>query len=156
MRRAGVLCLLGCLLALSHAAVAGEPFIAMDRATARMLADANSHAAPTIVALWSNDCVYCKSNLKLFAEMVAKTPGLRLITVAVEPISDDLGPPLDRLAVPGARYAYGPDAPEALAFSLDPKWRGELPRTLFFDGRGGKSVQSGTVPESQARRALGL
>ena len=35
------------------------------------------------------------------------------------------------------RYAYGDESPEALAHALDPRWRGELPRTYLFDGQGG-------------------
>lgn len=138
------------------AALAGEPFRAVDRESARALTDAKSHSAPTIVALWSSDCVHCKTNLGVFARM-AKTDGrLRLITVAIEPLSPDLAAPLDRLAVPGSRFAYGSDSPEALAFALDPKWHGELPRTLFFDGRGNRTAVSGVVDEAKARQALGL
>ncbi|WP_332674743.1 TlpA family protein disulfide reductase [Aromatoleum sp.] len=131
-------------------------FAILDRAAAEKIANPASHDRPTIVALWSYDCVYCKKNLKLFSEMVRAHPQLRLVTVAVEPAAPRLAEPLDRLAVPGARYAYGDAAPEALAYALDPNWRGELPRTLIFDGRGGKHAVSGVVAEPDARRSLGL
>jgi len=58
--------------------------------------------------------------------------------------------------VPGKRYVYGADSPEAIAFALDPKWRGELPRTLFFDGRGNRMAVSGVVGIASARQSLGL
>ena len=146
-----LLCALAC-----GAALAGEPFRPIDREAARALTDAKAHAAPTIVALWSSDCVHCKTNLGLFARMAKAEGRLRVITVAVEPASAELAAPLDRLAVPGTRFAYGSDAPEVLAYALDPKWHGELPRTLFFDGRGGKAAVSGVVDEAKARQALGL
>ena len=137
-------------------AAAANPLLALDKAGAAKLGDPASHAKPTIVTLWSLDCVYCKKNLKLFAGMVKSNPGLQLVTVAVEPLADELAEPLDRLAVPGARFAYGDAAPEALAYALDPKWRGELPRTMLFDGRGGKKTLSGVVDEDDAQRSLGL
>lgn len=153
MKRLGLLCALALVWA---AAVAGEPFLAIDRQAARALVEAKSHSSPTILALWSSDCPHCKGNLKLFADMVAANAQVRLITVAVEPLSDDLAVPLDRLGVPGKRFAYGSESPESLAHALDPKWRGELPRTIFFDGRGGRTALSGVVDEAAARRALGL
>lgn len=144
------------LLASSAAAVAAPQFGTLDRAAAVRLADPASHKAPTVVALWSLDCVHCKKNLRLFSEMAKAEPRLKVVTVAVEPAQAGLEEPLDRFAVPGTRYAYGDDAPEALAYALDAKWRGELPRTLFFDGRGGKLAVSGVVSETRAREALGL
>jgi thiol-disulfide isomerase/thioredoxin len=155
MKRIALLGTLLCAL-VCGAALAGESFRPIDRDAARGLTDAKAYAAPTIVALWSSDCVHCKSNLALFARMAKAEARLRVITVAVEPASTELAAPLDRLAVPGTRFAYGPDAPEALAYALDSKWHGELPRTLFFDGRGGKAAVSGVVDEAKARQALGL
>jgi thiol-disulfide isomerase/thioredoxin len=140
-------------LAMAHA---GEPFRTLERDGARSLVDAQAHAAPTIIALWSTECPHCKRNLELFTRMAKQHARLRLITVAVEPLSPDLAKPLERLRVPGARYAYGQEAPEALAHALDAKWRGELPRALFFDGRGNKTAISGVVDAKQARDALGL
>lgn len=151
MKRIAFLCALAC-----GAALAGEPVRPIDREAARALADTKSHAAPTIVALWSSDCAHCKSNLDLFARMARADARLRVITVAVEPPSIDLAAPLDRLGVPGRRLAYGPDAPEAIAYALDPGWRGELPRTLFFDGRGKRTAVSGVVDQAQVRNVLGL
>lgn len=145
-----------CLALAWGAAAAGEPFQAVEREGARALVDAQAHALPTIVALWSSDCVHCKRNLGLFARMARRDARLRLITVAVEPLSPALSGPLDRLGVSGPRYAYGQDAPEALAYALDPKWHGELPRTLFFDGRGNRTAISGVVDERKTREALGL
>lgn len=148
--------LIAALFILAATAATAEPFIPLDRARARALTDPAAHTTPAIVSFWSYDCVYCKKNLSLFAAMAKAEPRLRLITVAVEPPSPELAEPLDRLAIPGQRYAYGPESPEALAYALDPKWRGEVPRTLFFDGRGGRTAASGIVTEEAARQKLGM
>lgn len=151
-----VLCALLLCASVMVGAVAGEAFINLDRARAKALVDAAKHTTPTIVALWSSDCVHCKANLKLFAAMARSERRLRVITVATETANPTLGEPLDRLAMSGKRYAYGPEAPETLAFALDPRWSGELPRTLLFDGRGGKQAVSGVLNEAFVREALGI
>ncbi|WP_231874506.1 hypothetical protein [Azoarcus sp. KH32C] len=148
--------LLATLLCASAAVCAAERFVPLDRAAAARVVDPAHYTKPTIVALWSSECVHCKTNLKLFSEMAKANPQLKVITVATEPVQEGLAAPLDRFAVPGERFAYGSDMPEALAFALDEKWRGELPRTLFFDGRGGKVALSGVIPEATVRSSLGL
>ncbi|MCK9983593.1 MAG: hypothetical protein AzoDbin1_00065 [Azoarcus sp.] len=138
------------------AACGATEFQALDRAAATRIVDPSRHTVPTIVALWSSECVHCKKNLKLFAEMVKADRRFRLVTVAVEPQFAGLAEPLDLLAVPGQRFAYGAESPEALGYALDSKWRGELPRTIFFDGKGGKTALSGVVTEATVRSSLGL
>jgi hypothetical protein len=144
------------LLCSGVALCAAGGMVTLDRAAAAGVVDPATHAQPTIVALWSSDCIHCKKNLKLFADMAKAHSQLKLITVAVEPVHEGLAEPLDRLSVPGARFAYGAEAPEALAYVLDPKWRGELPRTILFDGNGGRVALSGVVSEETARASLGL
>ncbi|WP_068635389.1 hypothetical protein [Thauera butanivorans] len=141
---------------LAFGAAAAEHFVAMDRSQAAMLADPKAHTAPTVVALWSMDCAYCKKNLALLAALARGNPRLRLMTIATEPVVEAAAELLDRLAVAGPRYAYGNEAPEALAHALDARWRGELPRTLLFDGHGGRVGVSGVIDEAAARQALGL
>lgn len=131
-------------------------FQALDRAAAARIVNPSGHTVPAIVALWSSECVHCKKNLKLFAEMARADRRFRLVTVAVEPEFAGLAEPLDLLAVPGQRFVYGAESPEALGYALDPKWRGELPRTIFFDGKGGKTALSGVVTEATVRSSLGL
>ncbi len=143
------------LVGLSGAAAAGG-FNELDRRAAAALGDPAAHRTPTVIALWSLECVHCKKNLVTLAALARAEPRLRLITVAVQELEPGLAEALQRLAVPGERYAYGPDAPEALAYALDPRWRGELPRTLLFDGRGGAVAHSGVLGEAQMRGALGL
>lgn len=148
--------LLFALAALAFAGAAGAAgFTLLDRAAARSLADPQTHRQPTIVALWSSECVHCKKNLRLFAEMAQADKRLRVVTVAAEAESPALAPILDGLKLTGARYAYGDDAPEAIAFALDPTWAGELPRTFLLDGKGGMKKLSGVVDREKAVAALG-
>lgn len=136
------------------AAAAG--FIPLDRAAARTLVDPAAHKQPTVIALWSADCVHCKKNLRFLAGMARTSKQVRIITVATEPESAELASLLDATGIPGKRYAYGSDSPEAVAFALDPAWRGELPRTLLLNGKGGRKAISGTLNEADMNTHLGL
>ena len=131
-------------------------FTALDKAGARTLVDSAAHGKPTVIALWSSDCVHCKKNLRLLASLARSDRQVQVVTVATEPESPELARLLDASGVKGARYAYGSDAPEALAYALDPAWRGELPRTLLLDGKGGRVAVSGVLDETALRSSLGL
>lgn len=147
------------LLSLHSAAIADQPsrqFIELDRVEIRELADATNHKAPTILALWSLECVFCKRVLADLPELHRAHPGIVILTLAAEQAEREHAEVLDALGVPGKRYAYGHELPEALAFALDPDWRGELPRTVFFDGRGGKTAVSGLFDTDRALGLLGL
>jgi len=136
--------------------LAAADFTPLDRNTARRLLDPASHKQPTIVALWSSDCNYCKKNLKLFSSLARSNKQLRVITVAAEPETAQLGPILKRYALTGPRYAYGNDSPEAIAYAIDPNWGGELPRTFLFDGTGRKEKIAGVISSQVVEKATGL
>ena len=143
------------LLALCAAAPAAD-FTPLDRGAARALLAHRDTAQPTVVALWASDCSYCKQNLRTLAGLARTHPRLRIVTVAAERPSALTQPELDKTGVPGERYAYADDVPEALAYAIDPNWRGELPRTYLFDARGGVQAVSGTIDAAGFRTALKL
>lgn len=144
-----------CLLLVAGPLMAAE-FTPLDRAAAQRLLSVDSHKQPTVVTLWSSDCNYCKANLKLFSSLARSNKKLRVITVAAEPETPQLWPMLSRYELMGARYAYGNDNPEAIAYAIDPAWGGELPRTILFDGAGRKQSVSGVLSASAVEKATGL
>lgn len=150
-----VLCSIGMWLA-NLAWAQTTAFQALDRETARQLVQVRHDAQPTIVALWSAECTHCKKNLALFAELMRQDARVKLVSVATETLALAQIEPLERWAVSGERYAFGEDQHEALAYALDPKWRGELPRTFLFDGRGGKVALSGVLTLNVVKKALGI
>jgi thiol-disulfide isomerase/thioredoxin len=148
--------LLAVLLVTLATGAAAADFTSLDRPTGRNLTAAASHTRPTVVALWASDCVYCKKNLRTLAALAKANRQLRIITVATEVPGPATRPEIDKTGVPGERYAYGDDVPEALAYALDPHWRGELPRTYLFDGKGGVQAVSGVIDAAGCRAALQL
>lgn len=131
-------------------------FTLLNKATAGQLLDPASYHQPTIVTLWSSDCSHCKKNLQVLATLVKSNKRLQVITIAAESETAVLAPMLDRYQLPGPRYAYGSDNPDAIAYAIDPSWAGELPRTFLFNGAGQKEKVSGVISRQMAEKALGL
>lgn len=130
--------------------------ILMDTATARALGDPATHRQPTVVALWSLDCPHCKKYLQELGELARAHERVQVIAVAVEPWHREHGEVLDEVASEGPRYAYGDELPEALAYALDSGWRGELPRTLLFNGEGQGTARSGRLSMPKVLELLEL
>lgn len=144
------------LCLITSLAAAQAPIEVLDKVQARLLVDPNQHQQPTLLALWSLECAYCKKNLTQFGELLRQYPDIQLLTLASEPATGEHAALLQKLALPGRHFAYGNEAPEALAFAIDPNWRGELPRTLLFDGKGGRQALSGVIEPQRALQLLGL
>lgn len=144
------------LFLLAAGPLAAADFTPLDRLAAKNLLNPESHRQATVVALWSSDCNYCKKNLQLLSGLARSNKKLRVITVAAEPESTQLWPMLKPYALGGPRYAYGTDNPEAIAYAIDPKWGGELPRTFLFDGHGGKETIAGVISTATVEKATGL
>jgi thiol-disulfide isomerase/thioredoxin len=148
--------LLPLLFLLAAGPLAAADFTPLDRLAAKTLLAPESHRQATVVALWSSDCAYCKKNLQLLSGLARRNKKLRVITVAAEPESAQLWPLLKPYALGGPRYAYGNDNPEAIAYAIDARWGGELPRTFLFDGRGGKETIAGVITAARVEKATGL
>lgn len=142
------------LLLILAAPLHAAGFTPIDRVAAGKLMDASNYHQPTIVALWSSDCSHCKKNLALLSSLTKTDKRIRVITLAAEVESSELAPLLDRYPLNGARYAYGNDNPEAIAYAIDPNWAGELPRTYFFNGSGGKEKVSGVITSSMLEKFI--
>ncbi|TFW21427.1 TlpA family protein disulfide reductase [Duganella callida] len=117
---------------------------------ARILAD---HAGrPFVVLVWSLDCGYCHASIKNLAAAgnaaapaaagaQAAPPVPDIVTVAIEAADDaqstaaivaataSLGPRAQR-------WAFGQTSAEQLRYQIDPQWRGELPRSYWYDASG--------------------
>lgn len=112
---------------------------------------------PFAMVLWSIDCTHCRTEMKTLAALKNRHPGLDLVFVS----TDDQavrGQAQSILAAEGLdgseSWIFGSDAPERLRWSIDPRWRGELPRTYLFDASHRVRGISGLVPEERLRNWL--
>ncbi|HTD90627.1 MAG TPA: TlpA disulfide reductase family protein [Burkholderiales bacterium] len=120
------------------------PFDAGSLATLR-----KSHAGrPFVLAFWSVYCEPCRDEMAEWDAVKRKHPSL-----AIELVSTDA--PADRAQIDAffAKYPPGPvqkwifsDAfAERVRYSVDKSWRGELPKSYFFDAAHRVEVKSGRI-----------
>lgn len=137
----------GVLLAATTEAAELRPFD-----TNSMTAIRAAHTGkPFVLAFWSISCAPCREEMGLWKEIRRKHPGVPVVLVATDP-------PEDKPAVlkflarhnPGRveTWAFADDFSEQLRFAVDRTWRGELPRTYFFDASHQAVAQSGLIDRS--------
>lgn len=103
---------------------------------------------PFILALWSLDCQYCPTELKMFGELKRSHPGLDIVLIATDTPKD-----IPQLAARAEGYGvskmdqwvFAEDMPERLRMEIDPRWYGEVPRTYFYDEKHQRQVKTGIV-----------
>jgi thiol-disulfide isomerase/thioredoxin len=91
---------------------------------------------PYVLALWSVYCEPCRDELALLGRFKAENPSLTVIVVAADPPEDapSIANILAQFDLAGIEHWSFADAfVEPLRYAIDPRWRGELPRTYLFD-----------------------
>lgn len=112
---------------------------------------------PFVLVVWSLDCVYCATSMQTLAQEKRKHTDLKIVTLSTDSANDPEAVALmkERLASVGMladAWAFGTAPQEQLRYALDPKWRGEKPRSYWFDAQGGRVAYSGVItPEVIAR-----
>ena len=111
-----------------------------------------AHAGqPFVLAFWATQCAPCREEMALWKTLLRKHPGLKVVLVATDPPGqDDL---IERFLArydPGAveRWAFADEFSERLRYSVDRAWRGELPRTYFFEADHRAEARSGALDRS--------
>lgn len=88
-----------------------------------------------VVSLWSIDCLPCRVELDMLAEIKRQDPEFPLLLISTDPISkreeavyilEEYG--LDKID----SWMFADAFVERLRFSIDPNWFGELPRSYFY------------------------
>jgi hypothetical protein len=144
MKRAAV-CL--CLMLASLEAAAQAGIRSFDPDSFAEIA-AGGKGKPQVVMVWSLDCSYCEPSFAALAK--AQRGGLKVVTIATDSVDDQEAVALirDKLAKAGLQaqtWAFGPAPAEQLRHAIDPKGRGEMPRSYWFDGTGQVRAYSGLI-----------
>jgi hypothetical protein len=118
---------------------------------------AGARGKPQVVMVWSLDCSYCEPSFEALAQ--AQRRGLKVVTIATDPVDDEEATNLIRrkLAKSGLHaetWAFGPAPAEQLRHSIDPRWRGEMPRSYWFDGKGQVRAYSGLITAERVTSML--
>lgn len=135
-----------CLLFVASPVVAAElrPFDAKSMDVIRQA----QAGKPFVLAFWSVTCEPCRDEMGQWGALQRKYPKVPIVLVATDP-------PGDRAAAKEflARYDLGKvqtwmfndEFDERVRFAVDRRWRGELPRTYFYDAAHHAEGRSGRV-----------
>ena len=106
---------------------------------------------PFILVLWSLDCQYCPTELKMLSELEKSHPGLDVVLIATDTV-DDMPQLADRAGNYGTakfeQWVFAEDMPERLRQEIDGRWYGEVPRTYFYDQKHQRTVRMGLINKS--------
>ncbi len=113
----------------------------------------NSHSSqPFILIVWSIDCLPCRQEFDMLAEVKRQFPALKLSIVATESLKDF--PQLveilkEHQLLEQDNWAFAETHSAELRYQLDPSWYGELPRAYFYNQQHERLAISGKLEQSE-------
>jgi len=105
---------------------------------------------PFVVLVWSMDCEFCQHSLDVLSKARAANPGFDIVTITTDPLSDAALSQMVKKRLSGIdlladAWSFGGLAPERLRYAIDPRWRGEKPRSYWYDAQGQRVAYSGVI-----------
>jgi thiol-disulfide isomerase/thioredoxin len=116
---------------------------------AKILADREGQ--PFVLVLWSLECQYCPTEIKMLGELKQTHPHLDVVLIATDTMND-----ASQLSKRAASYGmesaqqwvFADEMPERLRFEIDRHWYGEVPRTYFYDRKHQRQAKTGLVSKT--------
>lgn len=139
-------CLLAAVSALANAKDAVREFTPDSMKS--ILATHKGH--PFVLVIWSLDCEFCQASLNTLAKEKQQHPNLKVVTLSTDSMEDQEAgsmrrKKLESLGLAADAWAFGAMPPEQLRYALDKDWRGEMPRSYWFDAKGKSTARSGVI-----------
>jgi thiol-disulfide isomerase/thioredoxin len=111
---------------------------------------ASHKGKPFVVLVWSMDCEFCQHSLDVLSKARAANPGFDIVTITTDPLSDAalsqlVAKRLSGIDLLADAWSFGGLAPERLRYAIDPRWRGEKPRSYWYDAQGQRVAYSGVI-----------
>jgi thiol-disulfide isomerase/thioredoxin len=147
-----VIVLGGLLLGLSSIMAAPSPLKPFERGSWREMLQAHA-GRPTLVHFWGVTCGPCKIELPELGAFMKAHPGIDVVT-----ISADLVPNLpaatqamlDNAGLSAAEnFIFSDGYAERLRFEIDPRWQGDIPRTMLIARDGSISTIEGSAEAAE-------
>ena len=110
---------------------------------------------PFVLAFWSVGCAPCVEELGQWGVLQKKFPDVNIVLVAADPPDTKgiIGALLARHDLRGVEtWAFADDFAERVRWSVDRTWRGEVPRTYFFDAAHQPLAHSGRLDLRRAEQ----
>ncbi len=109
---------------------------------------------PFILTLWSLTCHHCARELRSLGRLARSERNLPLVIVSTDTPAEaaEIRAALKRFGLERFdTWVFADAVPERLRYSIDPAWRGELPRTYLFDAAHRREPHSGLLKEAQLK-----
>lgn len=118
-----------------------------------------AHAGrPTIFHFWGLTCGPCLVELPHWGELLAQHTDMKLVLIAADPLPqpvDQVRSTLERAGLVRAEsWSFSDRFYEKLRFEIDPRWAGELPRTVMVAADGTPTVLAGVADLGRVRAWL--
>ncbi len=101
-----------------------------------------------LLVFWSLDCPPCYQELEYLAGELDQYPLLPLVLISTDgrQYSSEIQSTLDQYGLSAVEsWVFGDEPAVGLRYQTDGTWRGELPRSYFFDHRSSRNSHSGTL-----------
>ena len=109
----------------------------------------------TVFHFWGLTCGPCLVELPQWGELMKQRRGLRLVLVAADPLPqpiEQVRATVERAGLGGAEsWSFADRFYEKLRFEIDPRWAGELPRTVMIAADGTATVLPGVADLRKVR-----
>lgn len=104
---------------------------------------------PLVVVLWSLTCDYCEPSFDALTD-AKRSKGLEVVTIVTDRADDQdaarlIRKKLSRHGLTSNIWAFGVAPAEHLRYDIDPKWRGEMPRSYWVKSNGQMQAYSGMI-----------
>ncbi len=116
--------------------------------------NANQHRS-LILVLWSIDCPSCLEEMQLLSDFHQQYPQKSLIMIAIDPPSahEQIQLYLEQYELTDIEnWIFAEQDPEVLRRTIDPAWRGEIPRTYFYSSTGTRKGYSGLLRKTELEK----
>lgn len=111
---------------------------------------------PAVVHFWGLTCAPCLTELPHWAALKKERADLALVMIAADPAPEDVADLKATLARAGLdsaeSFAFADGFVDRLRFEIDPKWRGEMPRTILIGHDGKATVLPGLADLAYVRK----
>ncbi|BEV44072.1 hypothetical protein CRBSH125_02550 [Afipia carboxidovorans] len=136
MMRYAFVALLGLLVLASNATSASateiKPF---ERGSWQAIRAAHA-GRPTLVHFWGVTCGPCKVELPELGKFAKAHPGIDVVMIDADLVPNSIQAVTAMLTKAGLdkteRWMFGDSYAERLRYEIDPKWQGDIPRTLLI------------------------
>jgi thiol-disulfide isomerase/thioredoxin len=110
---------------------------------------------PAVVHFWGLTCAPCIVELPRWAALKKERPEMAMIMVASDPLPADVPDQQKVIGKAGLaaveNWTFADAFTERLRREIDPKWRGEMPRTIMIARDGTPTVLAGPVDTAAIR-----